>query len=810
MPPRDRRSISYDQFTKPKKRWPRLMAYIGTPLVVIGALAGTAYMKLEGGTAGALDTSPPVALAKATGPSQGETYQWSRVAIGGGGFITGLSMDRAGKTFVARTDVYGAYVWSDADNRWHQLVTATSMPQNDRTQDGIAQGVYEVAVAPSRPDRIYMALKGRVYRSDDRGAHFIAAQIGPSPLSWDANSPWRLHGPFLAVDPGNPDLVLLGTPGEGLWRSADAGRTWQRVASMPASPDLDPAAPGAQGPGSQVWFEPGRDGSSTGRVFAFASGKGMYVSDDRGASFRRLPSNGEYPSTLKRGAFARNGAFFAADADGQSFWEYRDGRWRNLVKQANLTAARYAAVATDPRSDRVLVVDEAGNGYLSPDGGKSWSSITHSVAVGEGDPPWLKVSDIPHFSTGDVMFDPVRPDRVWVGHGVGVFHADISGGDTHLAWTSQARGIEELVANDVVQTPGQAPLFAAWDFGIHVKHDLNAYSTRFGPDRYFIAAQQIDWTPADPKFLVTNASDTRTTCCSEDGNAVMAGYSTDGGNSWTKFASLPTPPGTRSDDPWRMSFGTIAVSSGDPDNIVWAPAYNRAPFFTKDRGKTWEQVNLPGAVGDTYGSFQQPWFQRKTLAADKAEPGVFYLVHSGEAPNEALAGLWRSGDGGAGWEHVFAGEIAPMSNMAAKLRAVPGKAGHLFFTSAVAGGETALRRSQDGGRTWSLVPYVRRVDDIGFGKAAAGSSYPTIFISGQVAGTYGVWRSVDGGANWHKLVDFPVGTLDQVTAVAGDPNVFGRVYLGYKGSGWVWGEPAACQPVSLTPFATRQCSPVQR
>jgi photosystem II stability/assembly factor-like uncharacterized protein len=809
MPPRDRRSISYDQFTKPKKRWPRLMAYLGIPLVAIGALAGAAYVKLEGGKPAALDTSPPVALAKATGPSQGEAYQWSRVAIGGGGFITGLAMDTAGKTLVARTDVYGAYVWSQGDNRWHQLVTAASMPPGDRMQDGVAQGVYEVAVAPSKPERIYMAVKGRIYRSDDRGAHFEAPQSGPFPVSWDANSAWRLQGPFLAVDPANPDVVLLGTPGQGLLRSSDGGRNWQRVASVPANPDADPAAPGAQGPGAQVWFEPGQDGKPTGRVFAFATGKGMYVSEDRGASFRPLPSDGERPTTLSRGAFARNGAFFAADAHGQTVWEYRDGRWRNLVSQANLAAGRYGAVAADRRTDRVLVMDAAGNGYLSADGGKTWSSITHSVVIGEGDPAWLKVSDTPYFSTSDVLFDPARPDRVWLGHGVGVFHADISGGDTHLAWTSQARGIEELVANDVVQTPGQAPLFAAWDFGIHVKHDLNAYSTRFGPNRYFIAAQQIDWTPADPAFLVTNASDTRP-CCAEDGNAVMAGYSTDGGDTWTKFASLPTPPGTRSDDPWRMAYGTIAVSSGDPDNIVWAPARNRAPFFTKDRGRTWEQVSLPGAVGDAYGSFRHPWYQRKTLTADKAEPGVFYLAHSGEAPNAGLAGLWRSGDGGASWERVYSGEIAPRSDMAAKLRAVPGKAGHLFFTSGVAAGDTALRRSTDGGRTWSLVPQVNRVDDVGFGKAAASASYPTIYISGQVGGIYGVWRSVDEGRRWQRLVDFPVGTLDQVTVIAGDPNVFGRVYLGYKGSGWIWGEPAPCKAAAPAVFASSQCSAVQR
>jgi photosystem II stability/assembly factor-like uncharacterized protein len=151
-----------------------------------------------------------------------------------------------------------------------------------------------------------------------------------------------------------------------------------------------------------------------------------------------------------------------------------------------------------------------------------------------------------------------------------------------------------------------------------------------------------------------------------------------------------------------------------------------------------------------------------------------------------------------------------MSGAAAKLRSVPGKAGQLFFTSGTAGGlDLGLRRSIDGGESWSRVANANRVDDIAFGKAAAGASYPTIFISGQVGGVYGIWRSIDEARSWHQLVGFPVGTLDQVSVIAADPDVFGRVYVGYTGSGWVWGEPAPCKPAPYASFGTSQCSPVR-
>lgn len=796
MAPRDRRTIRYDQFvtserSSSKRAWLRLMAWVGLPLVALGA-AAAAYVGLHSAKP-VLATAPPPALSRAGKPIAGEAYRWAPVAIGGGGFISGLAMDPAAKTFVVRADVYGAYVWNRAQDRWDQLATAAALPAADRTQDGVATGGYEVAVAPSRPERIYMAIRGVVYRSDDRGASFTLASAGnPFPLSWNANNEYRLHGPYMAVDPTNPDLVLLGTPSNGLWRSADAGQSWTRVASVPGNAEVSQIRD-ASAPGTLVWFERAAGGKPTGRVFAFAAKKGMYVSGDRGASFTVLPSTGgAFPKTLKRAAFDRHGTFFAADIEGKAIWSYAQGRWRNVTQEAGLRAGDYAAVATDPRSDRVIVLDQAGGGYVSPDAGKSWSTLSHSSQVGRSDPPWLKVSDSSYFSTGDVMFDPVTANRLWIAAGTGVYYADLAPGETHLSWTSQSRGIEELVANDVIQAPGHAPLFAAWDFGIHIKTDLGAFSTSFAPDRGFIAVQQLDWTPADPAFVVTNASDTRS-CCSEDGNAVMAGFSEDAGARWRKFATLPTPPGTKPEDPWRMSYGTIAVSSGSADNIVWAPAFNRTPYYTLDRGRSWQPVVLPGASGDTPGSFTYSWYQRKTLAADKTTPGVFYLYHSGEAPNQSLVGLWRTRDGGANWEQVFSSEIAPNSDYAAKLRSVPGHAGHLFFTSAFAhAGDTGLRRSTDGGASWTLVPEVTRVDDIAFGKAAPGAGYPAIYISGRVGGAYGVWRSVDAAATWHRLVDFPVGRLDKVTVVGADPDVFGRVYLGYVGSGWIWGEPAPC------------------
>jgi hypothetical protein len=38
-----------------------------------------------------------------------------------------------------------------------------------------------------------------------------------------------------------------------------------------------------------------------------------------------------------------------------------------------------------------------------------------------------------------------------------------------------------------------------------------------------------------------------------------------------------------------------------------------------------------------------------------------------------------------------------------------------------------------------------------------------------VKGAFGLWRSVDNTGSWQRLVDFPLGRLDQITVLAADP-----------------------------------------
>jgi photosystem II stability/assembly factor-like uncharacterized protein len=520
---------------------------------------------------------------------------------------------------------------------------------------------------------------------------------------------------------------------------------------------------------------------------------------------------GESPQTVTQGAFNEDGMFFCVESESRKVWKY-DGEWTELAATAGLENERLAALAVNPRDQKIYVFTHLGKAFAFDRNGNFLRQLPTRAKVGNGDPPWLKISNR-SFAIANVDFDPVIADRIWVAAGTGVYYADIKDGNDGITWISQTRGIEELVTNDIYQAPDRPPLFAAWDFGIHRKENLDVFSESYGPkERVLIAAQQIAGTVSNPDFVVTNASDTLR-CCWQDGDAILAGYSTDAGKTWRKFPTLPKPPILDADTgrlggPWLMSYGMIAVASDDQRNIVWVPSGNKAPYVTRDLGQSWQRVEFPGEILPYTGSHRDYYLGRRVLAADTVEPGTFYLVHSGNPSNPQLEGVWRSTDQGRTWARVYRGEVAPSSGYSAKLRAVPGRAGHVFFTSGLLSPQanrSGLRRSLDGGKTWNAVQDVSDVDDIGFGKALRQEDYPAIYISGRVRGENGIWRSTDNTGSWHRIATFPIGSLDQVANIAGDPSHFGRVYIGFKGSGWVYGEPTKCVPKSYEPSDFSEC-----
>jgi photosystem II stability/assembly factor-like uncharacterized protein len=684
-------------------------------------------------------------------------YVWRPLRIGAGGWLTGIDISADGATKVVRTDTYGAYLWDGG--QWRQLVTSTSMPAEDVSPERNA-GVWEVRVAPGNATRLYMSYRGYVYRSNDRGARW--ARTAFARVETDANDDYRTFGQKMAVDPANADVVYAGTPAKGLFVTTDGGTSWQSVAAVP---------PGSRAGVSGIVVDPssGTAGGRTRKVYASSFGNGVWRSTDGGASFSRLSGG---PRTVDHAVVAADGALYVTSSDGSpnGVWRLTGDDWQNVTPPQR---QYWHTVAVDPQNPSRIVAATDG-GYLdqSADRGATWSGPAWGVTRQSPEIPWLAWTKEEYMSNGDMRFDPAAPGTLWFAEGIGVWTTTVTPGMTSVTWTSRSVGIEQLVANAIAAPPGGRPVVASWDRPLFYSAASDAFPAQHGPGNAhaIVMGMQVDYAAGEPSFLAAVA---------DFWGVEQSCYSTDGGRNWTLFASFP---------PWSdaVGFGTMAVSTSE--NLVWVPSNRRAPYYTTDRGRTWSKVSLPGVADSPDGWAGLHWayyLNRHIVAADRAAAGTFYMYHT-------PAGVFRSTNGGASWTLVRAGELTPFSGFNAKLKAVPGKAGHLFFTGGPQTGEApsgAFVRSTDGGATWREVPNVLEVLAFGFGKEAPGSSYPTVFIAGWVGGAYGIWSSTNEGQSWTRIGDYPLGSLDEVKAVDGDKDAYGTVYVGFAGSGYAYGRP---------------------
>ena len=157
--------------------------------------------------------------------------------------------------------------------------------------------------------------------------------------------------------------------------------------------------------------------------------------------------------------------------------------------------------------------------------------------------------------------------------------------------------------------------------------------------------------------------------------------------------------------------------------------------------------------------------------------------------------------------------------MAQNASAIPGKAGFLNVVARpgtahevwVALDGNGLWRTTDGGTGFTQVAGFSAATLFSFGAPAPGSAIPAAYCYGTRAGTLGLFRSTDLGGSWTRINDdahqFPAGAK----TLAGDRQVFGRVFIGSGGCGIAYGQPAAWRGGARSPPSPpRSASPPDR
>lgn len=691
---------------------------------------------------------------------------WKPLRIGAGGFITGLDIVKDG-LLVVRTDTYGGYRWDEPSGVWEPLIKASNMPR-PFYHDRYSGGIFEVAISPSDSLIVYMAYAGFVFRSDDGARSWSKTAFGPVPM--DANESQRF-GRRMAVAPMDPDYLLVGTQKSGMWRTQDGGKSFTKVASIPDSKALPNGHfPGVMGITFNQWSS--ATGSLHSQVVASSFGHGAFLSNDGGATW--APSPGP-ALAIRHACVAIDGRLYASDWGSQtspernSVWRLVANNWTRLKAPSGANGAH--TVACDPfDANRVVVGTEGGDLVQSLDGGDTWrTGILWGKTRSAPDTPWLAWTNESYMTNGAMRFHPSQRNVLLFAEGIGFWTTHLRPDATSVVWNARTKGIEQLVTIKLLSPPGGSLVGSFMDRPIFVLDQPDTFPRTHGPDRdeAIQMGWDVDYSLNDPNHLVALIN----------WRTEKSGFSRDGGATWTKFTTAP---------PCRADCkigGSIAVSH--PTNIVWAQSNNGGVYYTKDNGTTWRPSHMPGApLQGESGWGWSHYLNRHILAADKATPGVFYAYNY-------LEGLYRSSDGGETWVLVRPGEIGRWTGYNATLRATPGQPGHLFFTAGRqtrdTPGDQPLWRSKDGGATWEALP-VREAYNFGFGAPAVSGEYPTIFTAGYIGGAWGVWMSTDEGATWARMADRPHDSTDTITTIEGDMNMFGRVYVGFGGSGVVYGQ----------------------
>jgi hypothetical protein len=246
------------------------------------------------------------------------------------------------------------------------------------------------------------------------------------------------------------------------------------------------------------------------------------------------------------------------------------------------------------------------------------------------------------------------------------------------------------------------------------------------------------------------------------------GFSLDEGRTWKSTPTTPRP-GSHA--------GSIAVSA-DGSTWIWTPE-GEAAYVTRDKGATWTAAQgLPADL---------------RVLADPLESRQFYALSIADRT------LYRSSDGGA----TFTAQRFTLPGSAPtfdpdsrgdirggqdRIYAAPGRAADLWLPAF--DGLYHAQSARDGSISFIRLPNVEEIHAFGFGKAAPHASYSALYLAGTIHGQPGIFRSTDEAKSWVRIND------DQhqwglILQIAGDPRLYGRVYVGAHGRGVSYGDPAA-------------------
>jgi photosystem II stability/assembly factor-like uncharacterized protein len=628
----------------------------------------------------------------------------------------------------------------------------------------------------------------------------------------------------IALDPTHPDVVWVGTGenvsgrhvawGSGVYRSRDGGSTWENM-GLRESEHI-----------GKILVHP-EDGmvilvAAEGPLWSSGGERGVYRSTDGGATWTPVLTVDEHtgvtdlefapddPSVVYAATFQRRRHVwgYMAGGPGSGIWKSEDGgvTWRKATRglpSGDMGKIGLAVTPADP--DRVYATIEASPGergfYRSLDRGESWEHRNPYISGGTG----------PHYYQ-EIESSPLDPDLViqmdvffQVTRDGGATFATLGTGrekhsDNHALWIDPEDDRHFLAGTD-------AGLYESFDQGVTWKHFPNMPISQFykvavsgrapfydilggaqdlgtllGPSRTTTAegVRNEDWhfpmgadgygvqfDPDDPDlyYLMT-----------QQGNLYRVH-----GESGEALQIQPQPaPG---DPPERWNWDSpILVSPHDPARLYFA---SQRLWRSDDRGDSWNAVS--GDLTTDTDRYTLPFMGRvweldalhdngamsqyATITAISESPVTEGRLYVGT--DDGL--LHTSPDGGETWAALTSLPGVPERSFVNDVEAGQHGDGTVFVAAdahKIGNYTPLLFRSDDHGRSWTSITGDLPAETIVWTIQQDHINPDLLFIAAE----WGLYTSLNGGENWHRLPGAPTIAFRDLKLHRRDDDVVGATF----------------------------------
>jgi photosystem II stability/assembly factor-like uncharacterized protein len=572
----------------------------------------------------------------------------------------------------------GVYRSTDAGETWQHLGLTDT------------QQIPDVIVDPRDPNRVFVAAMGHAFGPNAERGVFRTADGGKT---WQKvlflnDSTGAID---LTMDPANPRILFAsmwkfqrtpwgmnaGGGRSGLWKTVDGGDTWKEITFNPGIPDKPLGKIG-------IAISPANPRRVFASIEAPDSSGGIFRSDDGGDTWQL--TSGDQRWAVRPWYYS---AVTADPLDENTVYVMNLRVWRSVdggrqFSRVNTPHGDTHIMWVDPRDSKRLINGNDGGATVSFDAGETWSSI---------------------YNQPTAQFYHVTTDNQWPYRILG---AQQDNSTVSIASRSDDGAIGDRdyfsvagCENATIAVDPRDPdvtyggcytgFLTRTDRKVRQDRDISVWMANYDGWAAADIPYRFQWTfpvllsPYDPKTLYVTSQ--------------YVHRSTNEGASWEKVSPDLTvhDPVTlvRSGGPIHGDmtgtewYATIYAFNESPiaKGVLWAGSDDGLVHVSRDGGGHWENVTPKG-----YGKFTRT----AVIEPSHFDPGTAYIAANRYQQDDFKPYLWKTTDFGKSWTAIVAG--IPTGAYTRTIRADSVRRGLLY-----AGTETGIYVSFDDGAKWETL-----------------------------------------------------------------------------------------------------------